>query len=333
MIRYTHISQGLAYSTATLYIAHRNSQRMILLMLQKLQVFLFDRILVLSRPSMRTGEWRYQIHRTPIPVSELLLETEGDGKHGSFRQGLSQGHSSKHAFRVSFLHGSEKGMAHTLVANDEHDKRQWVTALRSVLPEGHEGRDNIRRKQLQLKRDNPEGFNTSDMSIDFSMSSVASSCTVSSEGSAPSSVKRSGSSASDRVTMMREGAAHVKRSGSSVSDNQVMYKDYAPLRLLTSPRQSLYDIPDDDEVMTRSKRRRSVTSTVTRGAEGSSAADDSTGMVKPKRRGSRTPPKVHLHSDDESFTASLAQAESPGWEGHDLPDCIAEERGSADGMA
>ena len=62
---------------------------------QKLHVFLFDKVLVLSRTSMRTGESRYQIHRTPIPVSELLLETEGDGKHGSFRSGLTQGHSCK----------------------------------------------------------------------------------------------------------------------------------------------------------------------------------------------------------------------------------------------
>ena len=64
---------------------------------QKLHVFLFDKVLVLSRTSMRTGESRYQIHRTPIPVSELLLETEGDGKHGSFRSGLTQGHSCKSA--------------------------------------------------------------------------------------------------------------------------------------------------------------------------------------------------------------------------------------------
>ena len=28
--------------------------------------------------------------------------------------------------------------AYTLVANDEHDKRQWLDAIRSVLPEGNE---------------------------------------------------------------------------------------------------------------------------------------------------------------------------------------------------
>ena len=77
-MRVNCISSGYMYRFESVYFN-----------LQKLNVFLFDKVLVLSRPSQRTGEQRFQIHRTPIPVNELLLETEGDGKHGSFRSGLA----------------------------------------------------------------------------------------------------------------------------------------------------------------------------------------------------------------------------------------------------
>ena len=229
---------------------------------------------------------------------------------------------------MSFL-STDKGMSHTLVAHDEHDKRLWITALRSVLPDGHEGRESIKRKQLQLKRDNPEGFNMSDMSINSSLSSA-----LGGAGDLGMSVKRTGSSVSDRVVLkssskdaVSAAAAAVKRSGSSVSDHQVVYKDYPSLRLLTSPRPHLYDIPDDDEIETRSKRRRSATSTVTRAEPLGESA------VKPTRSNNRTPMKS-LQSDNESCSSS-SQAESPGWgEGHALDDdLVREERGTADGMA
>jgi len=39
----------------------------------------------------------------------------------------------KNVFKVSFV-DTTKGQSHTLQANDEHDKRQWLQCLRSVLP-------------------------------------------------------------------------------------------------------------------------------------------------------------------------------------------------------
>ena len=39
-------------------------------------------------------------------------------------------------FKVSITDpNSHKTQSHTLQANDEHDKRQWMTCIRSVLPE------------------------------------------------------------------------------------------------------------------------------------------------------------------------------------------------------
>ncbi len=40
----------------------------------------------------------------------------------------------RNAFRVSFPEHMQ-GQSHTLTANDEHDKRQWMTSLRSILPQ------------------------------------------------------------------------------------------------------------------------------------------------------------------------------------------------------
>ena len=39
--------------------------------------------------------------------------------------------AGKNVFRVSFR-DPVKGQAHTLIANDEHDKRQWLQCLRKV---------------------------------------------------------------------------------------------------------------------------------------------------------------------------------------------------------
>lgn len=55
---------------------------------QKLYVFLFQDILVLTRPVTRNERQSYQVYRQPIPVQELLLEDLQDGDvkmGGSFR--------------------------------------------------------------------------------------------------------------------------------------------------------------------------------------------------------------------------------------------------------
>ena len=40
--------------------------------------------------------------------------------------------SAKNIFKVSFCE-SGKGQSHTLMSNDEHDKRQWVNAIRNAI--------------------------------------------------------------------------------------------------------------------------------------------------------------------------------------------------------
>lgn len=55
---------------------------------QKLYVFLFQDILVLTRPVTRNERQAYQVYRQPIPVQELILEDLQDGDvkmGGSFR--------------------------------------------------------------------------------------------------------------------------------------------------------------------------------------------------------------------------------------------------------
>ena len=42
--------------------------------------------------------------------------------------------SGKMFFKVSFKNGKD-GQSHTLQANDEHDKRQWVSCIKSQLRE------------------------------------------------------------------------------------------------------------------------------------------------------------------------------------------------------
>lgn len=56
--------------------------------LQKLYIFLFQDILVLTRPVTRNERQSYQVYRQPIPVQELVLEDLQDGDvrmGGSFR--------------------------------------------------------------------------------------------------------------------------------------------------------------------------------------------------------------------------------------------------------
>lgn len=55
---------------------------------QKLYVFLFQDILVLTRPVTRNERQSYQVYRQPIPVQDLVLEDLQDGDvkmGGSFR--------------------------------------------------------------------------------------------------------------------------------------------------------------------------------------------------------------------------------------------------------
>ncbi|KAL3852984.1 hypothetical protein ACJMK2_016581 [Sinanodonta woodiana] len=100
----------------------------------KLQVFLFDKILVVTRLVTQNGQQCFQVYRDPIPVTELVVEDLKDGevKMGSFRSAFSSGQISKNLFRISFTNPN-KGHSHTLMANDEHDKRQWLQSFHAAL--------------------------------------------------------------------------------------------------------------------------------------------------------------------------------------------------------
>ena len=57
--------------------------------LQKIHVFLFDLALVLTRTATRGDHFAYQVHRQPVALKSLIVETEEGGKlSGSFRGSL-----------------------------------------------------------------------------------------------------------------------------------------------------------------------------------------------------------------------------------------------------
>ncbi|NWV66514.1 ARHG8 protein, partial [Malurus elegans] len=101
----------------------------------KLYVFLFQEMLVLTRPVTRGERQAFQVYRQPIPVQELLLEDLQDGDvrmGGSFRGAFGNSDKAKNIFRVRFQEAGA-GQAHTLQANDVFHKQQWLNCIRSAV--------------------------------------------------------------------------------------------------------------------------------------------------------------------------------------------------------
>ncbi|XP_021564776.1 neuroepithelial cell-transforming gene 1 protein isoform X4 [Carlito syrichta] len=101
----------------------------------KLYVFLFQDILVLTRPVTRNERHSYQVYRQPIPVQELVLEDLQDGDvrmGGSFRGAFSNSDKAKNIFRVRFQDPCP-GQSHTLQANDVFHKQQWFNCIRAAV--------------------------------------------------------------------------------------------------------------------------------------------------------------------------------------------------------
>uniref|UniRef100_A0A8C3QLW6 Neuroepithelial cell transforming 1 n=1 Tax=Cyanoderma ruficeps TaxID=181631 RepID=A0A8C3QLW6_9PASS len=114
----------------------------------KLYVFLFQEILVLTRPVTRNERQAFQVYRQPIPVQELLLEDLQDGDvkmGGSFRGAFGNSDKAKNIFRVRFQEPGP-GQSHTLQANDVFHKQQWVNCIRTAIAPFHR---NIPPSQLQ----------------------------------------------------------------------------------------------------------------------------------------------------------------------------------------
>uniref|UniRef100_UPI00398F7084 neuroepithelial cell-transforming gene 1 protein isoform X2 n=1 Tax=Pristiophorus japonicus TaxID=55135 RepID=UPI00398F7084 len=102
----------------------------------KLYVFLFQEIVVMTRPVSRNDRQCYQVYRQPIPVEELLLEDlqDGDTKMGgSFRGAFGNSDKAKNIFRVRFRHTTQGQSSHTLQANDIYNKQQWMNCLRNAM--------------------------------------------------------------------------------------------------------------------------------------------------------------------------------------------------------
>ncbi|CAH3162179.1 unnamed protein product [Porites evermanni] len=102
----------------------------------KLQVFLSEAVFLLTRPATRQGRASYQVFTQPIPVEHLLLEDLPDGDvrmGGSFKTAIPRLGTARHVFRVSSV-DAEGGHSHTLQAPNEEEKKQWLNAIRSVIP-------------------------------------------------------------------------------------------------------------------------------------------------------------------------------------------------------
>ncbi|XP_062990653.1 neuroepithelial cell-transforming gene 1 protein isoform X3 [Elgaria multicarinata webbii] len=101
----------------------------------KLYVFLFQDILVLTRPVTRNERHSFQVYRQPIPVQDLVLEDLQDGDvkmGGSFRGAFGNSDKAKNIFRVRFRDPAP-GQSHTLQANDIFHKQQWFNCIRSAI--------------------------------------------------------------------------------------------------------------------------------------------------------------------------------------------------------
>uniref|UniRef100_H0WMR8 Neuroepithelial cell transforming 1 n=1 Tax=Otolemur garnettii TaxID=30611 RepID=H0WMR8_OTOGA len=101
----------------------------------KLYIFLFQDILVLTRPVVRNERHAYQVYRQPIPVRDLVLEDLQDGDvrmGGSFRGAFSNSDKAKNIFRVR-VQDPSPGQCHTLQANDVFHKQQWFNCIRAAI--------------------------------------------------------------------------------------------------------------------------------------------------------------------------------------------------------
>ncbi|KAJ7363267.1 Rho guanine nucleotide exchange factor 3 [Desmophyllum pertusum] len=102
----------------------------------KLHVFLSETVFLLTRPATRQEKASYQVFMQPIPVECLMVEDLPDGDvrmGGSFKTAISRLGTAKHVFRVSST-DTINGQSHTLQAPTDQDKKQWLNAIRSVIP-------------------------------------------------------------------------------------------------------------------------------------------------------------------------------------------------------
>ena len=120
----------------------------------KVSVYLLDSALVVGRQVTRSGVGQVvQVFREPVPVHALAVADLAEGEStkpgsfhrpGSFKGAVFPANASKvnrNAFRLTWVveegeereKGGEEGGGLTLVAMDEHTKRQWVATLAKAI--------------------------------------------------------------------------------------------------------------------------------------------------------------------------------------------------------
>lgn len=93
----------------------RSNAVLLLALLQKLHVFLFEEVLVLTRAVAQGEQLCYQLYRAPLPVRELLLEELQDGElrlGGSIRGAFSNNERGTAALRCSCAAGGSLEPSH-----------------------------------------------------------------------------------------------------------------------------------------------------------------------------------------------------------------------------
>lgn len=135
---------------------------------QRLHVFLFELVLVLTRPGEdKDGGQVFNVYRQPLPNALINLEEIPDGEAaggGTFRGAFTGGNDKvKNCFRVS-SRGRAKAHSYSLQANDSFSKQQWITCLRQAIVQSHDRTAHTSQSQLSPHHD-PALYHIAELSL------------------------------------------------------------------------------------------------------------------------------------------------------------------------
>lgn len=135
---------------------------------QRLHVFLFELVLVLTRPGEdKDGGQVFNVYRQPLPNALINLEEIPDGEAaggGTFRGAFTGGNDKvKNCFRVS-SRGRAKAHSYSLQANDSFSKQQWITCLRQAIVQSRDRTAHTSQSQLSPHHD-PALYHIAELSL------------------------------------------------------------------------------------------------------------------------------------------------------------------------
>ncbi|KAL3974529.1 tudor domain-containing protein 1/4/6/7 [Sarotherodon galilaeus] len=135
---------------------------------QRLHVFLFELVLVLTRPGdEKDGGHVFNVYRQPLPNALLNLEEIPDGEAaggGTFRGAFTGGNDKvKNCFRVS-SRGRAKAHSYSLQANDSFSKQQWITCLRQAIVQSRDRTAHTSQSQFSPHHD-PALYHIAELSL------------------------------------------------------------------------------------------------------------------------------------------------------------------------